>query len=78
MEFCKCKIARGFAHFWLKKWLRKVFSQVKAHFSKPFFSFSEPFFYFANGFENGFVTVLSMQNIEYYIFLHYMNVVSYN
>jgi hypothetical protein len=28
MEFCKCKIARGFAHFWLKKWLRESFSQV--------------------------------------------------
>ena len=46
--------------------------------SQPIFSFSEPFFDFANGFENGFVTVLSMKNIKHYIFLRYTNVVSYN
>jgi hypothetical protein len=54
-----------------------MFLVVFCHFEAIFFIF-EAIFYFANGFENGFVTVLSMQIIKYYILLRYMNVVSYN
>ena len=54
-----------------------MFLVVFCLFGAIFFIFGA-IFYFANGFENGFVTVLSIQIIKYYIFLRYMNVVSYN
>lgn len=54
-----------------------MFLVVSCLFEAIFFIFGA-IFYFANGFENGFVTVLSMQNIKHYIFLRYTNVVSYN